>query len=82
MTQVDQFNNIGSLNDWLEEHQNDYIIKDIKFGYCGTNTCTHERYLVIYETMPTMPEGIPFSWTDKLKGAYDSVNGGLQIGGV
>lgn len=71
------------LNEWLEEYSETYLIRDIKFGYCGTNSWTHERYMVIYETMPKIPEGIPFRCTDKeLKDIYDSVNCGLQIGGI
>ena len=37
------------LNEWLEEYSETYLIRDIKFGYCGTNSWTHERYMVIYE---------------------------------
>lgn len=71
------------LNQWLAEHSETYVIRDIKFGYCGTNSWTHERYMIIYETMPEIPEGIPFRLTDKeLKDVYDSVNCGLQIGGI
>ena len=40
------------LNEWLEEYSETYLIRDIKFGYCGTNSWTHERYMIIYETMP------------------------------
>ena len=68
------------LNEWLEEYSETYLIRDIKFGYCGTNSWTYERYMVIYETMPKIPEGIPFKLTDK--DAYNSVNCGLQIGGI
>lgn len=37
------------LNEWLKEYSETYVIRDIKFGYCGTNSWTHERYMVIYE---------------------------------
>lgn len=37
------------LNEWLEEYSETYLIRDIKFGYCGTNSWTHERYMIIYE---------------------------------
>ena len=49
MLQVKTFSSEYDLNDWLEEHQNEYAVRDIKFGYCGTSSWTHEKFMVIYE---------------------------------
>ena len=83
MIQVKICRDESELNGWLEEYSETCVIRDIKFGYCGTSSWTHERYMVIYETMPEIPEGLPFKCTDKeLKDIYNSVNCGLQIGGI
>lgn len=37
------------LKEWLEEYSETYLIRDIKFGYCGTSSWTHEKFMVIYE---------------------------------
>lgn len=79
MTQVKVCDNEIEANLWLEEHQNEYAIRDIK-PICSERSYSY-KIMIIYETIPTIPEGIPFKWTDELKDAYDSVNGGLQIGG-
>ena len=49
MIQVKICRDESELNEWLEEYSETYLIRDIKFGYCGTSSWTHERYMVIYE---------------------------------
>lgn len=49
MIQVQICRDESELNAWLAEHSETCAIRDIKFGYCGTNSWTHERYMVIYE---------------------------------
>lgn len=62
LTQIEIFTDQTELNEWLELHSEEYLIKDIKFGYCGTESFVHTKFMVIYETarparaIPTIPK--------------------------
>lgn len=49
MVQIKICNNEQEVNNWLEEYSEQYEIIDIKFGYCGTSSWTHTKYMIIYE---------------------------------
>lgn len=49
MVQIKICDNVQDANNWLEEYSEQYEIIDIKFGYCGTSSWTHTKYMIIYE---------------------------------